>query len=380
MIYTIRMSGNNTIYSLDFSKKSIDECLRNINNLVSSNLVALPGVGVSNFIRHLQSAVAKRGYPVLMINAYEFETTTREELLKHLARAVNKQLKDLPDIQPDLESISSGLLELCETNDRVVLLFNRFDHLQKMYDEQLFYNLRHIREINSTKIVMLFSTSHPLIELRPALVRNNFSLFGNVTFFRPYSARDLSEIAVGEGLAPPSQEMLELSGGHHSLFLVLERCQNLKAPLVDPIVRLLLQDMFNGLHSKRREIVMAIADSRSAQPDPYLEGVGLVNKQPNGSYRLFTILFEKFLAELDSTVLPAKEKKLLALLKRNVGRLVDKQQIIDKVWGDEIVSDWALNSLVYRLRNHAAFDSSRYSIVSRKKQGYVLFDSHTRLK
>ena len=46
--------------------------------------------------------------------------------------------------------------------------------------------------------------------------------------------------------------------------------------------------------------------------------------------------------------LAQKEQKLFFLLQKDLGKIVTKDKIFEEIWKDE--SDWALNSLIYRMR------------------------------
>jgi DNA-binding response OmpR family regulator len=100
--------------------------------------------------------------------------------------------------------------------------------------------------------------------------------------------------------------------------------------------------------------------------------------ESSGGQKTFTPLLEEFINEEIDTELPVMERRLLTLLLANHGKVVNKDKIFDTVWKetDGIASEWSLNSLVYRLRNHPGFDKSRFLIKSVKKVGYVLYDSH----
>lgn len=167
---------------------------------------------------------------------------------------------------------------------------------------------------------------------------------------------------------------MKLSGGHHSLLQNLIRCQSLDNPLGDPMVNLMIKELYGSLNYKRqKELEAIVAGKNTKQVDNYLVDIGLVGTDKS-SYHLFTPVLQNFIVKNSKTKLPSKERRLFTLLKKNVGKVVPKDEIIEYVWGKdwEDVSDWALNSLVYRLRKNKTFQDSGYSIESHKSDGYSL--------
>ncbi len=273
-----------------------------------------------------------------------------------------------------LKAARKGLEDLAKTNERVVIVINRVDRLGKMLDQHFFDNLRYLRDASREHIVLILISSTPIIEMRLGANADSFSIHTKQLYFKPYAAEDLLAISKIDGTAKVKQKALELSGGHHSLFQTLLRCQSLDSPLSDPMVELVVSDIFMSQNIKRREQLQAIALGKRVVDPEYLINIGLINQTSNG-YRFFSDILSRYLVHVGGDKLPHKEKKLLKLLLRNSGRVITKQEIFDSIWGEQVASDWALNSLVYRLRRHPAFDSNRYLIKSVKKDGYVLIDS-----
>ena len=274
-----------------------------------------------------------------------------------------------------LSAIKQNIDALCETNERVVMVFNRFDRLAGILDQNLSDNLRYLRS-NHAKMLMIFVTSSPLYETHHQILSDGSKIFTKTVYFKPYEAKDLLQIAHIDSLPMKrAREVVELSGGHHSLFHTLMRCQDINNPLSDPTDELIVQQIYSSFNTKRRDVLMAVVEGRHVKPDEYLSGTGIVKTSESGQQELFTPLLSKYILKQGSFSLPHKERKLLRLLKQNTGKLVRKRDIFDQIWGDEVAGDWALNSLVYRLRRHPAFDSNRYTIKSAKKDGYILIDN-----
>ena len=114
-----------------------------------------------------------------------------------------------------------------------------------------------------------------------------------------------------------------------------------------------------------------IAEERSPNEiDPYLTHIGIVNNRNE----FFSPLFQSVVLNQQSKKIPAKEGKLFRLLKARLGTIVNKTDIFRTVWGENNneATDWALDSLIYRLRKNETFQKSGYYIESVKKQGYIL--------
>ena len=257
----------------------------------------------------------------------------------------------------------------------MVLVFNRFDRLGPILDQSFYENLHFLSEVAGGKLVMMFVTAMPVIEFTGQGLQELLRLIDAVVYFPGYEAKDLREIVKSTGAEEPEPKALELSGGHHALMQILMRCQNLDNALSDPMVELLIKDIYLGLSPKRRKDVDAVASGRNKPVDPFLVNLGYIIDE-NGKFRAFSPLLTEYAQRQSQEHLPVRERRLLALLKRNAERLVSKQDIFDAVWkeSDGIATDWALNALVYRLRRHPAFNSQRYTIESHKKQGYILRD------
>ncbi len=370
MTYNICMVYLERKFSKVFCQETTTQCLANIRASTSFNLVSLPGVGVSYFLRYLSTRT--KNYKIIHINTYEMPEFTKDQLLWQLA-AKSRRDKVASD-DNSINVIKQNIDSLCATNERVVVIFNRFDRLAPILDQSLSDNLSFLRG-NHNKLVMIFVTSQPLYETHSQILRDGSKIFTKTTYFKPYITRDLLQIARIDGLSLKNvKEAAELSGGHHSLFHTLLRCQDINNPLSDPMDELLIKQLYLSLNARRREALQALIEGKRAKIDEYLSGIGIVKTDAAGQPQLFTPLLSKFILLRGAFNLPYKERKLLRLLKQNTGKIVRKRDIFDQIWGDEIAGDWALNSLVYRLRRHPAFDANRYTIKSMKKEGYMLVD------
>lgn len=356
-------------FSKSFCARLADDCLAAVAK-GTVNLVAMPGMGVTFFVRQL---AYRSPDEFISVNSFEMHDFSKAALYNQLSRKLG--LEPAHSDHVDLQAIGEALKARAAEGKKVVLVFNRFDRLGPILDQSFYENLHFLREVAGGKLVMMFVTAEPVIEFAGAGLQDLLRMIDGTMYFSGYSQADLREIIRSSGAQDIEDRALELSGGHHALLQILMRCQNLENALSDPMVELLIKDMYLGLTPKRRKDIDAVASGRNKPVDHFLTNVGYVVGD-EGKQRTFTPLLSEYALRQAQSHLPVRERRLLSLLKRNVGRVVSKRDIFDAVWRetDGIATDWALNALVYRLRRHPAFDSQRYTIDSHKKQGYILRD------
>lgn len=352
----------------DFCSDIYNSCEKNIKDSETINLIGLPGVGISFFLRYLSN---KSKHYFININTYELPEFTKEELLKQFARKLSPGYEGLDY----LTESRSKLEALSVKHEKIVIVINRLDRVSKLINQNLFDNLKFLRDANPGKIVFMLVSSKPITELSPNTSHNTFVMHAKQICFGTYSPPDLKAISRIDGTAKINQKALELSGGHHSLFQTLLRCQSLDNPLSDQMVELVVKELISSQNAKRRDQLQSLALGKNTNNLDYLYDIGLIRKK-SGKTIFFSDLLKLHLEHTGNNTLPSKERKLLRLLTRNLGKVVSKQDIFDYIWGDEVASEWSLNSLVYRLRRNPGFDSNRYTIKSIKKDGYILIDAY----
>ncbi len=355
-------------FSEHFCSETIAECLDSITTLTSSNLVCMPGVGVTFLLRALEQ---KSNHPIIFINSYELPEFSWQALFGQLAQKL--ELDDQKALS--LQAIGEALAKRAQDQERLVIVFNRLDRLGSMVNQNLYDNLRYLRDFSRDKIVMLFVSSEPLLETSAKGTHNIAPLLTRTIYFKGYNDADLNELLIANGMEQIEPRVLELAGGHHTLSQVLLRCQDLTNALADPMVELLVKDMYYQIHWRRRKQLKQLVLRNVQTEDQFLLGCGYV-RQLAKDQQVFTPLLAEYIQQRNKQRMPAKEKRLLRILLLHQGKVVSKSDICDFVWPEHngIVSDWALNALIYRLRHHKAFDAQRYSLESRKKEGYVLYD------
>ena len=342
----------------DFCKDEIAQVKRLIESSISFSVVGMPGLGISIFLRYLAT---RRFAYFLHLDVYELSSLTQVELLKLL---------------PD----KNQLQLLTQQHERVVIIFNRFDQLKKEFDKSFFNNLRSLRDVDKERVVMIFAANKPLYEIAPeAIDAGNLNMYSQTFYLKPYSNEELIrllKINTPQFILNKSvlDKALKLCGGHYQLLQLLLKSERLGTPFFDPFVKAQLRQIYELLDYKQRSQVQKIAlGKKIGDLNNYLLGIGLIREDKSG-LKLFTPLFAEFIRTNLPLRLPNKEEKLFKLLKKNLGKVVGKEEIYNIVWFEDPLeaSEWALNALVYRLRKNPAFAASGYILENHKKVGYSL--------
>lgn len=331
----------------------------------SVSIMGMPGSGISLFLREL--ANTKLGKPVI-VDVFGVTELSMNGLFSSLGDTLNSPDKTVAGCKTELEKLAK--------KQRVIVYFAGFDQLEPVLDAEFLQALNSLARIPNARLV--FGLCVSLKKLIPdSAFDSGLRLFGNVYYLRPYTSDELRYWLKSYGPAgwqkrSDLQKILDHSGGHVQLLLQLlgNRAEFNDNP--NESITLLFKNLYTHLLGPQRTILRKVAhNERRIEPDEYLLGIGMVKKDGE-HYSLFSPLFTEYLASMSSKRLPAKERRLFLLLKKNLGCVVPKDQIIHTVWGDEVISDWALNALVYRLRKHPAFTSQNYTIENHKKLGYIL--------
>lgn len=361
----------------DFAKEKLADFKNLISEGQSFVVISMPGVGVSYFLKYLASqdfAIFFHIdlYSLSNLNQYEFYKSLLTELGGKPAKLTEQQL--LIEIKKNLEAIS-------KKHDKIVLIFSRFDQLKKEFNNDFFSHIQTLSTVSEGKIVLIFTSVKPLIELSKDLLSGgNLNFYSESLYFKPYSEDDLRKLLTIEPVrSTPKEELdrlIQLSGGHNQLLQILRRSQKQQNLLLDQFVKLQMKGLIDYLDYTQRKTLQKIALGKTVEEvDEYLLGVGMVKESTSG---LFTPLLSEYIRLNLPVKLPVKESKLFKLLRKNMNSVVSKEEIFKEVWPahggeiDENATDWALDALIYRLRKHPFITSHGYIIESHKKVGYTL--------
>lgn len=367
----------------DFAKENLKNFKELINSALSFVVISMPGVGVSYFLKYL--AIQSFAH-FIHVDLYSLPTLSQHEFYKLLLTELGGKPASKTDEQLLLES-KKALQALSKKREKIVIIFSRFDQLNKEFDWNFLSNIQSLAAQNLTsispgKIVLIFTSTKPLHEITEpeVLSGGNLNFYSEILYFKPYSKEDLKKLLLIEPAKPVSKEVLEklldLSSGHNQLFHIL-----LSSPkenlLLDRFVKMQMKELVDYLDYTQRKTVQKIALGKQIEEiDEYLLGVGMV-KQFTSDFQLFTPLLTEYIKTNMPVKLPIKEAQLFKLLRKNIGNTVSKDEIFAEVWQDnpDQASDWALDALIYRLRKHPFMQANGYIIESHKKVGYTLIQT-----
>ncbi len=356
----------------DFAKEKLAEFKKLIDGSQSFTVVSMPGIGVSYFLKYL--ACQSFAY-FIHVDMYNLPTLSQHEFYRMFFRDLGGKPSSITDEQVFLE-IKARLKKLAEENDKLVVVFSRFDQLRKDFDENFLSNLQSLTNIAAGKIVLIFTAIKPLYEIAPeAITGGNLPFYSKILYFTPFSPKDLKSLFILEHTLkahPDLDEMIKLSGGHNQLLHIFINSHKKSNLLLDKFVKLQLRDLYNYLDYSQKKDVQRITLGKAIEVDEYLLGVGYII-EINDTYQIFSPILAEYIKTNLPTKLPVKERCLFNLLRKNIGNVVSKDEIFQNVWGgSEEATDWALDALIYRLRKHSFLQSHGYIIESHKKVGYTL--------
>lgn len=358
----------------DFANDKLKDFKTLINRGISFVTISMPGIGASYFLKYL--ACQDFAYFV-HVDMYELPSLTQHEFFRLLVEELGGGPAKKTD-QELLQEAKLTLKQLIQKHNKIVIIFNRFDQLKKELDQSFLSQIQSLSAVETDKIVLIFTSTKPLYDIAPdAMSGGNLNFYSENLYFEPYSISDLRKILSIDPGRLTTQENLErlliLSGGHNQLLHIFLSSQK-EQLLLDQFVKLQLKELVDYLDYTQRKQIQKIALGKSIDEiDEYLLGVGMVTA--NGS--LFTPLLAEYIKTNLPIKLPVKEAKLFKLLRRNMGNVVNKDEIFTEVWGEnsQEATDWALDALIYRLRKHPFIKANGYIIESQKKVGYTLIQT-----
>lgn len=296
---------------------------------------------------------------------------------------------------------NEGIIALCEALDRrVVLLCDEFDGPFNRIDQRVFLNLRALKDRYTRQLVYVVATGKRMEDMRQGSEIGEFAeLFAHQTLsLRPHTYADMAVVMqefMGE-MTPTASDIAFVwrqTGGHPGLLEAVCRvlsetgvgiaegdygliCGKLDSDLS---VRAECAKLWNALDEAQQQPLLdfvsgAGIERRHLEP---LIRLGIL-RQAEGEIEVLGELFGGFVhrqrlvktpyvpgvrVDVDSgevwvngegiPTLTDLEFKLLLLLYGRIGKLCDKYQIVESVWGEEYidqVDDARIEKLVSRLR------------------------------
>lgn len=280
------------------------------------NLVSIPGMGIDLYLQ-------KRYGPALAcIDA---------RLVDDVTRSMQTELR------------KEGAIVAVTRLDRVKLT------------EKFFVNLRKLAETFDENANLYLSTNLPITDLCMSEMKYNHSAISETEYIKPLSFSEYKSIRPNT-----TKKNFEMCGGH------LHLIESLKEGQATPLTKRISEELADWY----KEFI-----ALSKPTNQTLKDMGwFVNEQAPSMF-IGKELGVPDMGRLKS--LRPMEQKLYNFLKLHNNEVATKDEIIQNIWGEDKlgeVSDWAVNALVYRLRNSGAL-LPKEKIINHKKIGYELFDA-----
>ncbi len=322
---------------------------------------------------------------------------------------------------------NEGMIALCETLDRrIVLLCDEFDDPLTHLDLRVFLNLRALHDRYARQLVYVVATEKRLEEMRQGSEIGEFAeLFAHqVLYLHPLNRDDMVVVmrTLLDTLTPTDEDIAFVwrqTGGHPGLLeavchvlvesgiSVSEDVYGLISDRLDsdPSIRDECAKLWNALDETQRELLLDFVGGEGVNRrhlEPLLRQ-GILREQDH-QIEIFGELFAGFVrrqrlvktayvpgvrVDVDSgevwvdgrrvSTLTDLEFKLLLLLYGRIGKLCDKYQIVESVWGEEYidqVDDARIEKLVSRLRKKLEPDAEEpYYLQTVRGRGYRLVEA-----
>lgn len=335
---------------------------------ISLNIVGMPGIGISITLRY----VAMQDYAKMYyLDMYTLSTISSDELFKQIFTILGG--KSIPKTRQELlQRCNDMLIESVEGEKKVVIIINRFHRLSKEFSKEFFSHLRFLQNSSKGNIVFLISTYRPLSDTYANEIMGSNTTIFSTFFLKPFSKEEREELLLLNPTQLKSrreiQSILEVSGGHPNIIQLLMRSSYIHNPLLDSFINLQLKIIEEILTKKEKMLLRKILQGKIKIEESFLTQIGLIDK----SGKIFSPLFEEYLEKQTPIKLPKKEALIFTFLKKKREKVVTKEELFSLLWkGDnDHATDWALNALIYRLRNNEYFKKSGYIIESFKGVGY----------
>ncbi len=353
--------------------KEVQEVRKKLKNNNIVTVVGLPSIGISVFLKYL--ATHNKNEINIHFDLYDLHTISTGEFYTLFLKNLGVKSDTKNDVLR-FDHCENALQELAKKHSKINLIFNRFDQLKSEYSANFFNSILKLSQINPQKINFIFSANRPYEDVFAEIcLLDDHEKLLNYYYLKPFryeSCVDLLKLFPQSDVKDKDiiKKAYELSGGHYLLFQFIIRSQRLSDFLKDSYIRLLLKEIYEYFTYEEKKQLNDILSEKEFIPNKFLFEIGAIQDSGN----LFSPLFEEYIRKNTSSNLGQNELKLFDLLKSNVDRIISKDEIIETLWNGDApeVTDWALNSLVYRLRRNKAFINSDFIIQSIKKQGYVM--------
>lgn len=401
---------------------AIAECIRKGS---SCQLLGIPGVGRATVLSLLVNNQAVRrkhfggqekSFHFVLVNFAEIRNRSLFDVMKLLFLDLTESLREyslldenkvVGDIfrehlkfQDELvlfQGLKEAIDYLClEKQKTVVFLFDRFEEYIPTVTSAFFANLRALRNRAKYKFSIVFSLYRPLeMALEPEILADFYEFVGGnhiylqpfdkvTTEFRVKYIEKITKKRVGESVL---DEIFSITGGIGKLVKLAVEAVLVQGKPEDLQAFLLQQQT---MRTALLEIIFSLTPAEQAAlrqgkgaTEPYLINSGLIkdgviqipllaaflkdvpedrkSEQKQIVYDEQTNSIRKG-EDLLSDQLTASEFRLLRFLLQNKDRVVERDELIDAVWGENKstagITDQAVDQLIFRLRRKIEEDAN----------------------
>lgn len=407
-----------SFFPSDARHEEIEKMLSYIRSGNSVQLISLPGVGRSNIMGLLsyQRAArqlhlgedAEKKFHFVMMNFSEIKGRPLIDATKYLFLELSDSLNERK-MEEEYKYTQSIFHESLKANDELVLfqglkktidylcleremtvvfLFDRFEDYLLKLEPDFFSHLRVLRDRAKYHFSVVFPVNRPLEELVGPEILSDFYEFivGNIVYVSLMDEKlldfrlDYIQKQAGKTLDKKLiDEIITLTGGVGKLTRICaeavlsenEAPKNLQEFLsTNSRANAVLEEIWKSFTPYEKSLIQ----NENASESAHLVAVGLVknkkiaipllenflkNSRPNEESDL-KIIFDQNTKEIKkgdniiSEGLTSSEFKLLRFLVENEGKILERDEIINAVWGELSstagVSEQALDQLIFRVR------------------------------
>ncbi len=366
-------------------------------------------------------------YEIILRSALSALQTLETEPVRERVQEAYRQVVDSSNPFRVPLGFNEGIIALCEgLGKRIVLLCDEFDEPFTEIDQRVFLNLRALHDRYAEKLCYIVATAKRLEDMREGAEIGEFGeLFAHQTLYLgPLTRTDMQRATarlLGDDAATDRDRdfVWQQTGGHPGLIEAVCHVLGVIGVDMDEGDYGLVRDKLDSDLNVRAECVKlwnALSASQQATLLEFVGGQGVerdrlvpllrqgILRQTGHGIDVFGALFGGFVrrqrlvsapyppgvrVDVDSgevwvdgkrtETLTDLEFRLLLLLYGRMGKLCDKYQIVESVWGDEYidqVDDARIEKLVSRLRKKIELDTAepRY-LQTVRGRGYRLMEA-----
>ncbi len=400
----------------DFRKSEIKKILDYVSTGKFCQLVCVPGAGKATILRllaHNRNLIKfhlpkkEKSLRFLYINLLELASFEETQIAKFLLIALDQVPQTDADSLILTKQFTETVNSLANLNETIIFLFDHFDEFQNRLPRLFFQMLKSAKNLAKYKFSAIFATRRDLTDLiDEEIVRNYWDFFvGNTVYLKIYDqkATDYMFIQIEKIFAKKlsrvdKHKIVSLTGGHAKLTKIIAELvlgQNIeltnKLILNNAQVQSALYEFWLALTSVEQHQLSQFAKNTKGAHffDEYLINSDLITQTKHGSsneYKFTIPIFGEFAAAMTpvsnykinynpqtreilkgknviSELLTAQEFRLLRFLVQNLGRVIERDEIISEVWPDtknaEAISDEAIDQMVFRIRKKIEDEPSK---------------------